>query len=77
MLPDGEMVVRGRETRVQTTTRPDHILPSIGRPCLEDNKRRRLSAQKTSDKLARLVNELHFECGPDTTNKPNISALLR
>eukprot|EP00959_Pyramimonas_sp_CCMP1952_P055657 1163192-Pyramimonas_sp.AAC.1 len=27
MLPDGEMVVRGRETRAQTTTRPDHILP--------------------------------------------------
>eukprot|EP00959_Pyramimonas_sp_CCMP1952_P417506 8747226-Pyramimonas_sp.AAC.1 len=27
MLPDGKIVVRGRETRVQTTTRPDHTLP--------------------------------------------------
>eukprot|EP00959_Pyramimonas_sp_CCMP1952_P220882 4618395-Pyramimonas_sp.AAC.1 len=27
MLPDGKMVVRGRETRAQPTTRPDHILP--------------------------------------------------
>eukprot|EP00959_Pyramimonas_sp_CCMP1952_P024886 522352-Pyramimonas_sp.AAC.1 len=27
MLPDGKMVVRGRGTRVQATTRPDHILP--------------------------------------------------
>eukprot|EP00959_Pyramimonas_sp_CCMP1952_P024947 523531-Pyramimonas_sp.AAC.1 len=27
MLPDGKMVARGRETRVQTSTRPDHILP--------------------------------------------------
>eukprot|EP00959_Pyramimonas_sp_CCMP1952_P044479 929552-Pyramimonas_sp.AAC.1 len=27
MLPDGKMVARGRETRVQATTRPDHILP--------------------------------------------------
>eukprot|EP00959_Pyramimonas_sp_CCMP1952_P036885 771648-Pyramimonas_sp.AAC.1 len=27
ITPDGNMVVRGRETRIQTTTRPDHILP--------------------------------------------------
>eukprot|EP00959_Pyramimonas_sp_CCMP1952_P067267 1403869-Pyramimonas_sp.AAC.1 len=27
MTPDGKMVVRGRETRMQTTTRPDHVLP--------------------------------------------------
>eukprot|EP00959_Pyramimonas_sp_CCMP1952_P079731 1667492-Pyramimonas_sp.AAC.1 len=27
MTPDGKMVVRGRETRMQTTTCPDHILP--------------------------------------------------
>eukprot|EP00959_Pyramimonas_sp_CCMP1952_P248755 5199746-Pyramimonas_sp.AAC.1 len=27
MLPDGKMVVRGRETRVRVTTRPDRILP--------------------------------------------------
>eukprot|EP00959_Pyramimonas_sp_CCMP1952_P187935 3929650-Pyramimonas_sp.AAC.1 len=27
MLPDGKMVVRGRETRAQATTRPDHLLP--------------------------------------------------
>eukprot|EP00959_Pyramimonas_sp_CCMP1952_P124293 2598536-Pyramimonas_sp.AAC.1 len=27
MLPDGKMVVRGRETRVQITTRPDRTLP--------------------------------------------------
>eukprot|EP00959_Pyramimonas_sp_CCMP1952_P459608 9478497-Pyramimonas_sp.AAC.1 len=27
MLPDGKMVVHGRETRIQDTTRPDHILP--------------------------------------------------
>eukprot|EP00959_Pyramimonas_sp_CCMP1952_P308522 6456823-Pyramimonas_sp.AAC.1 len=27
MLPDGKMVVRGRETRARTTTRPDRILP--------------------------------------------------
>eukprot|EP00959_Pyramimonas_sp_CCMP1952_P090978 1904744-Pyramimonas_sp.AAC.1 len=26
MLPGGKMVVRSRETRAQTTTRPDHIL---------------------------------------------------
>eukprot|EP00959_Pyramimonas_sp_CCMP1952_P450221 9427210-Pyramimonas_sp.AAC.1 len=61
-----------RSLRVQTT-----FFPNIGRPCLEDNKRGRLSTPKTSNKLARLVDELHFEYGPCSSNKPNISAPLQ
>eukprot|EP00959_Pyramimonas_sp_CCMP1952_P155734 3257385-Pyramimonas_sp.AAC.1 len=73
MLPDGKMVFRGRETRAQFTTRPDHILPEHWKTYLVDSKRRILSMPKISNKLVTLVNEPHFERGPDRTNKPNIS----
>eukprot|EP00959_Pyramimonas_sp_CCMP1952_P383336 8032474-Pyramimonas_sp.AAC.1 len=70
MLPDGKMVVRGRETRVQATTRPDQILPEHWKTLSRgQRKREKLTTQKTSNEPARHVSGLLFGCGHDRTNK--------
>eukprot|EP00959_Pyramimonas_sp_CCMP1952_P011176 234025-Pyramimonas_sp.AAC.1 len=59
MLPDGNMVVRGRETRAQTTTRPDHVLPGHWRTLSRGQQKREIEyaedikqARETRDRAA-------------------------
>eukprot|EP00959_Pyramimonas_sp_CCMP1952_P425523 8913534-Pyramimonas_sp.AAC.1 len=73
MLPDGKMVIRGRETRVQATTRPDRILPerwkTLSCHFVPSTTEERNRICRRHNKPARHVSGLPFGRGPDRTNE--------